>query len=212
MRSYFLLVIFLSAFVVVSCRKDPNIYVKEVRAGVYDSTFHHVQFSTPLELDVQWDSQNLYGFGSDSIDIDANGELDMLIELNLLNEDSLHLLTTTYPEPFPNLRLKTRSNFQVSMTDEYTYTGLGSGIHSIFIARHLYGQRLDTISSWANSPSYGSAIYQENPTSYIPYGDWYYSDTINYIGFRLDGYRIGWVEVDLTDAKNPKFCSYAISL
>ena len=40
-------------------------------------------------------------------------------------------------------------------------------------------------------------------------GPWYNTGPIKYIGFSYKG-RLGWIEVDKSDRRNPKFISYAI--
>ncbi len=197
-----------------SCKKDDVSGVKNTRpmyVGIYDSSFYHHEFVTPLYLSIAWDSLNLYGFGSDSLDVNNDGEIDVTFNLSLLNEDSLHLITG-YPDPFPNLSLVQQSQFEILTYSEYTYTGLGSGLTFYFVKDLIYGEKVDAATEFYNQQHYYDLWY-ENPSTIGPsFGNLYYINSISYIAFRLNGNKFGWIKVDMTDNKNPAFLSFAVQL
>ena len=41
-------------------------------------------------------------------------------------------------------------------------------------------------------------------------GAWYYTSGTRYIAFQIDPFKYGWIEVEITDAENPKILSFAV--
>ena len=199
----------------VSCNKDTVPTIEEdgisentqVYAGVYDSTFSYHQFTTPLEIAMTWDTQNLYGIGYDSLDIDSDGDFDLIFTLNLLNEDSIHLISGM-PNPFPSLHVHSNNGFKVASYDEVFYIGLGQTATATFADRLDLNERIDIISDWDTDLK----MWGENPGGAMmpPFGDWYSATSQNYLAIRLNDDKYGWVEVDASNSKNPKFTGFSI--
>lgn len=123
------------SWIISSCKKDAKtinttnndgalILSNNVYAGIHDTSFNYYELQPALEISIVWDNQNLYGYGSDSLDIDSDGNYDLFITLSLLNEDSLHLLTGM-PNPFPYCRLDSRNGLEIAFYTESFYIGLG---------------------------------------------------------------------------------------
>ncbi len=203
-------------FIIVSCKKEivPNDIstsestsdTAEVYAGVHDTSFHHFEFAVPHGITIVWDAQNLYGTGFDSLDIDLNGTYDLFITLNVLNPDSLHLLTGM-PNPFPSCALNAENGLEVAFYTESFPIGLGQTGTATFVDRLDFNERIDVISDWATNRT----MWSENPggAGTPPFGDWYYASSENYIATKMNGDKYGWIRVDASDPKDPKFVSYA---
>lgn len=199
----------------ISCNKDtvPNVDENnasantEVYAGIYDSTFSYQELGTPLEINMSWDAQNLYGVGNDSLDIDADGSYDLRFTLNLLNEDSLHLVSG-FPNPFPSCFVTSSNGYEVASYEEVFYIGLGQTSTATFADRLDLNERLDLLPEWETNLK----MWGENPggAGTPPFGDWYSATSQNYLAIRLNDDKFGWLEVDASNAKNPKFISFAI--
>jgi hypothetical protein len=198
-----------------SCSKNtgpPPEYIplKTVYAGEYDESYIYYKYQEPLEIRIKWDEQNLYGAGKDSIDLDFNGKYDIWIHLNILNEDSLHLIQG-YPDPFPGCFLKVGQGTEVA-----TYTisypiGHGQYSKASYADTLSQGERIDRITEWYGNPTGGIAMWATHPGGFAPptYGGWYDAKSVKYLGIKQEG-RFGWIKVDATDTHNPKIVSYAL--
>ena len=199
---------------ITSCNKDivPNnndssSTTSEVYAGVYDTTFSYYQFSSPLQIAITWDAQNLYGVGYDSLDLDFDGSYDLHLTLNLLNEDSLHLVSGM-PNPFPSCVLNAENGFEVAFYSESYSLGQGQTATATFADRLDVDERIDVITNWDTNLK----MWGENPggAGNPPFGDWYSASTENYLAIRINNNNYGWIEIDATNPKNPKIVSFAL--
>jgi hypothetical protein len=205
---------------VFSCSKedpvipDPVTPAAEVRAGQYDSTYVHHTFSPPMHIGVIMDSLNLYGFGSDSIDIGGDGSYDLVIGLNYLNMDSLHLLGGGLPSPFPGLYLIPENGLELARCKETFYVGLGTYATAWFADSLAYGERIDTLSNWDSPLPWSTSMWQENPNNGMTpsFGAWYDLGAVRYLGIRMPGERYGWIAVDVRDRNDPVFVGYAVEI
>ena len=198
------------SFLSTSCRKEKTHPLKEVYAGVYDDDFIYRELKPPLEINFVMDSLNLYGFGTDSIDFDMDGQFDILISASILNKDSLHLITGM-PNPFPHYRLDLRNDLQIAFYWETYYVGLGQTASVDFADTLSYQQRIDQITNWEITPFNSQTMWSENPAGGLEpsFGGWYYAKNTKYLGLKLND-RYGWIEVDNTDNFHPRFLRYAI--
>lgn len=212
---YQIAILIIVDLMIVSCNKDTVPLTDEditsanteVYAGVYDTTFSYHEFTSPIEITVSWDSQNLYGVGRDSLDLDSNGTYDLLITLNLLNEDSLHLLNGI-PNPFPSCVLNAQNATEIAYYTETYYIGLGQTATATFADRLDFNERIDLMSTWGESLK----MWSENPggAGTPPYGDWYSATAENYLAFKINDDNFGWIAIDSSSPKNPKILSYAV--
>ncbi len=192
---------------VMSCKKEPTPEVKiaEVYAGVHDASFHYYEFVSPDSISISWDAQNLYGVGSDSLDIDSNGAYDFFISLYIVNQDSLHLLTGV-PNPIPSCVISTKNGLEVAYYIETYAIGLGQTASANFVDRLDYNERIDLISAWHTNIT----MWCEPPGSTLPNGDWYSATTESYMAIKMNGNKYGWIKLNAFDQENPKIISYAI--
>lgn len=207
----------LFTLLVVSCKKDNETNnsnnatpTKNILAGINDGTFSSYDYQPNLEVALVWDAQNLYGAGSDSIDLDMNGSYDLFVVLNVLNNDSTHLLGGALPNPFPVCSMSTSSEFQLAFYTVGYAIGMGQTSSASFIDRLNLSERIDLLTDWRHS----GVLWQQNPGSAgtPPFGDWYSATSSNYIGIKQNGNKYGWIEVDASDPYRPKFVRYVISL
>ena len=213
MRStkFIVLIFILTLF---SCRKDvalvpENNWGTPVYAGVYDSSYYYFEYSTPLELTVVWDSQNLYGLGADSIDLNNDSLYDCYIEMSLVNSDSSHLITG-YPDPFPHLILELNNDLKILSYYKFVYTGGGTGYKLNYVKDLDYGVRVDTLIDYYNYTF--NEMWREIPMNISYYSDMYSIHDTTYMALKFDTDKFGWIKVDMTVPKNPKFLSVAVQL
>lgn len=197
-----------------SCKKDddnPPVNTTIIQAGVYDSAFIYHAFSPALKISINWDSLNLYGFGTDSTDLDTDGNFDLVIDLSVLNYDSIHLLQGL-PNPFPNCRLVPKNGWEIAIYHETYYIGLGQTAVADFTDTLSYGERIDQIPSWYGETQTGIKMWGENPggAGTPSCGGWYYAEGIKYIGLKRADGKYGWIEIDSSDPYHPVFLSYAV--
>jgi hypothetical protein len=214
-RTFFFFFILASSF---SCKKDEKIpdpipvnTTVNVQAGICDSSFTYHVFSPALKIPINWDTLNLYGSGSDSIDLNSDGSFEITILLSLLNYDSIHLLNGNMPNPFPCCKLLLKNDFEIAKYTETFPIGLGQTGTADFADTLLYNENINHISGWSNGGSYGINMWGENPggAGHPSFGGWYSSNSIMYLGLRINGNKYGWIEADLTDKYAPVFIRYA---
>ena len=218
MRSYFFISILLIILTTYACGKDKEPDINDsIQVGFHDDTFIHHEYTPPLELVVVWDSLNLQAYGKKTIHIQtSNGIVDVVMSLNLLNQDSIHLIDSISPEPYPSLMLTWNADFDPIVEFEIIYIGQGHSakVYSIRPLNYIasignnsdFSSRLSSTKKlrlWEIPPSGGG------PSQGLTYGPWYNLSSIKYIGFNNNG-KLGWIKIDNTNRKHPKIISYAI--
>lgn len=208
-----ILLFLLTLGLIFSCKKDENgdfepLFQNTIKAGV---TFA-LQWDTinpNVSLSINWDAQNLYGSGSDSIDIDGDGQYDLLFECSLLNPDSLHLLNGQQPNPHPFFSVKPSNGYLIRLATEVADTAIGSSVTVYWADSIGYESKIKNNDLWSGTTV---NLWQENATSgTISFGPWYNLSETKYIGFnRLN--KLGWIEVDATNRENITFKSLARQL
>jgi len=207
-------------FLIMSCKKDTiieknttsgAISVLEVKAGVQDASFNYHEFPSALEIIIEWDTQNLYGLGFDSLDIDSDGSFDFFISLNTINEDSNHLLTGI-PSSFPSCLLSSSNGLEFAFYTESFPIGLGQNGNTKYVDKLDFEERIDLLSNWQAQQTFGIFMWSENPGGVWmpPFGEWYYASTEKYIAIKMNGDKYGWIKIDASSPKAPKIMSYAI--
>lgn len=146
---------------VVDCG-TPAASIHSIRAGIYDTTFTHVVLSPAFTFNLSWDSQNLYGSGSDSLDLDQDGSVDLFLNISLLNPDSLHLLPGM-PNPFPYFSLTTNGNMEFVQRTETVPAGLGTTVTYHWADTLHYNEEITENSNWYISSAQNIKLWGENP-------------------------------------------------
>ena len=203
-----LLNVLICCVVLSSCNKDkaPPVNNAEasvipVYAGQYDQTFDYYEFNPPYEIAMTWDSLNLYGVGEASFDFNVNGNDDVFLTLKYYNEDSIHLISGL-PSPFPSLVWNSSGGVEVATSMQNFPIGLGQSSTAEFAGRYDLDDRIDQLDSWSESVN----VWAENPggAGAPPFGPWYTASASNYFGYRVNGDKYGWIEMDLSDPKKPE--------
>jgi len=209
-----------------SCKKDDNFPAKQIipkldsiYAGVYDTSFFYHEFPAPILLNIEFDSSMLVADAMDTIQLQFdNSSFELLVNLKILNQDSLFVIAQL--DTFINLKLEIKSydSMWFGISQEKCYVGLGQTTTFYFIAAYSLNEVIMSNSLWS------SQIYNGNiewfsmwnyPTKFggpivgFTGGPWYNTGPIRYIGFNYKR-RLGWIKVDISDRRNPKFISYAI--
>jgi len=211
-KSFRLFVVLLLVALNPACRKqslEPTPFPK-VFAGVHGDSFHFVELDTPRTISVDWDSNFLFGFGIDSLDMDHDGKIDLVFHLSTANYDSAHLWDQTYPFKYPYLSVHPKNGYQITYYMEIVYQGLGQGFTQYFANPLAFENRIDSLINWRTIPT---SLWARNPGSeWGSVGDWHWRGGVVYLGVRKNAMQYGWLAIDNTEVQNPKFMSYALSL
>ena len=170
-----------------------------VYAGVIDENFTVTEFSPPLVIEIIWDKDNIYGFGSLSLDIDENNIIDLVFNVSNYNIDYFQKLQKPdvfnpfTPYYFPSTGITPYDNFEFAFIEVGFYAGLGSYSSSDFVHKMNYQDRIDNLPLWKGNYA---AMFQENPTFIFPFGPWYSADGIYYIGIKKEN-KFGWIEIEM---------------
>ncbi len=181
-----------------------------VFVGLIGSEFSSETFDPPLSIQMTWDEQNLYGFGIDSIDFDADLSFDCFIRVYDLNGDSLHILDTQMPAPFPAVSVELSNGYDLAEETESFPIGMGQSGEAHFAARFEVNANLAIYGAWLEGDTVRRNLWTESPEgSMYPQGPWYEVAAIHYLGFRK-GSREGWIEIDASDYRRPTILRWAM--
>lgn len=181
-----------------------------VYTGLVGIDYDSQTFDPPIDIQLVWDAQNLYGFGIDSLDLDGDLDFDFFLHVSDLNEDSIHLLDGELPNPFPNVKAHTQNGYDLAEYVETYYIGLGQTAEARFGARLDQTYNVAGHDEWAEADTNYRFLWTESPVgSMYPQGPWYNMSAVHYIGIRK-GQREGWVEINAVDYRRPKIMRWAL--
>lgn len=208
MKANYIFLFFLIGFLYHSCKKDnqdefllDSFESSKVYAGVSDTSLFNYTFINPISIDITYDSNNLYGIGSKAIDFDLNGIDDLIIKMNIVNQDSIHLLNGYDPNPFPSCLVESNSSLSVAMVSQQVMSTTHYWCDTI-----VEGQEINSELEWSNI-NVQLDLWKE--TNGVNIGSWSLINGISYIGFKFND-KYGWLEVDATDPLNPIFTKFAM--
>jgi hypothetical protein len=205
----FLLFVLTSFFMLLSCSKD-DIPKKTLLAGDTTAAAFNESYNPPLELELIWDEQNLYGTAIDSLDLNQDQLHDVFFRLIALNPDSIHLLNGEMPNPFPSLYIYGRDSlFETATIAETVYVGLGTTAQFYWVDTLNAGQIIDETLQWKPAQNWGEKLWSENPVSMLTKGPWFEKNQAAFLAFRLRG-AMGWIKMDTYQTDNPKIMSFAL--
>ena len=212
MKANYILLLLLIGFLYNSCKKEnqdefllDSFESVKIYAGVSDTSLLNYIFMNPISVDVIYDSFNLYGSGSQAIDFDLNGVNDLTIVMNLVNQDSIHLLNGSSPNPPPSCSMEISASLSLAMYSEEI-------IVSGYPTTHYWcetineGQEIGTNLEWS---SVNSELNLWKETNGSNVGSWFLVSGVSYIGFKFKD-KYGWLEVDASDPLNPLFTKFAM--
>ena len=204
-------------FIFGSCDKEE--YRTSVRAGIVNTNMLYHEYNTPLKVQFQTDSLIGMKYGTDSIDIDLDGNFDVQISQKIclgcdhsdINDDN-----------FPYVGLVLKNDFDVAYKDVVVYTGLGTTYTIKMVDALLYETRIDKIDNWHNSNdtyyfSYENGqfwLWGDPPSPFWCYGPW--NELVNsemYIGIRkriVTDYKLGWIRLMIYSKDDFEIIGYAI--
>lgn len=187
------------ALLLFSCNKEvdspeENYDDTEVYAGVVGENCDEYDYQPEFSVSISWDSQNLYGTGHDSLDLDFNGTCDVFLSLQILNIDSLHLLNGNLPDPIPSCRIETSDEFELAFYTEYYQIGLGQSASVSYLDCLELSDGIHNITDWRSSGN----MWKEGPGQLgtPPFGKWNQAGSSNFIALRRNGDELGWIEVN----------------
>jgi hypothetical protein len=205
--AYFIIVILVFLF---ACKKEED--KSPVLAGVYDSSFIFNEFNPPLKVNLKLDAQKKFYVGTDSLDIDLDGNFDLIIKQRLYL-DIAKPQYYTY-ETYPYCLLTFRNGLEFSKKIQYYIQGHGTYGTNVGIDTLNYENRIDTISEWSGTVT-NTAMWIEPTSSLVSSnGVWYYlTNSEKYIGIRMNinsRFKYGWIKVNQISRENISFISYAL--
>lgn len=191
-----------------------------IYAGIYDTSFFYHEFPTPILLNIKMDSNMLVADALDTIQLQLNNSsYELLVLLKIINQDSSFVINQMGTFINSRLDLLSYDNMNFAITREEYYIGLGATTTFDFISAYSYNEVIMSNTKWSAQLYNGNDVWfsmWDNPVNPPMWpagyngGPWYvYGPSIRYIGFNYKG-RLGWIKVDISDAYNPKFISYAI--
>jgi hypothetical protein len=205
--------LFLCLLIMAGCKKEDQTPSTLVTLNDNSSSWNIKDFAPAYTFSVDWDPNNLYGSAQDSLDLDDDGQYDVAFHLNLLNQDSIHLLGGGTPSPFPGFNAYS-SGWEIASEKELMYAGLGTVVTFYWIKPLMIGYDLTNHDVWKTSAN----IWQENPIPLqLSFGPWYSIQDIRYIGLKKNRTfgdivlpLYSWIELDCTDRQNPKIVRMAV--
>ncbi|MDY0086614.1 MAG: hypothetical protein RBR84_11895 [Bacteroidales bacterium] len=207
--SFQFLAVFIFTGFLLSCNKD-NIQKKSLIAGDTTDVAVYKSFNPPLEFELIWDEQNLYGNAIDSLDVNQDQLADVFFRLVLLNPDSLHLLNGEMPNPFPSFHIYSHDSvFETATTTETVYVGLGTTTNFYWVDTLNGGQIIDETLQWRPANTWGEKLWSENPVSMLSNGPWFEKNQPAFLAFRIRG-AMGWIKIDTYQTNNPKIIAFAL--
>lgn len=217
----FLNILFL--FILSSCEKEED--RTPVMAGITNTDMLYYEYNPPFELQLQSDSLEEIKSGIDSIDIDLDGNFDILINQRI-NLDWSDNFSRTYLEEdnFPYIGLSLKNDLEVAYKNVPVNVGMGT-INNIQLVDTLnYESRIDRITNWHDSKMdhnsymgfYNGSIWLWGapPSLFWTYGTWYsLKNKDMYIGIRKKtdiDYKLGWIKVKVYSRDKFEILSYSI--
>jgi len=188
----------------MSCKKEKD--VTPLFAGESNADYIINSNANELQPTVVFGIQNTYGRGRTSLDLDSDGQTDLILEITSLNEDSFPFAGT--PHLFDGWRIYFKYDVQIAGTRATTSIGTSFNMAAAFSA----GDRIDTHEVWDDRSDIddhtigwtsGPGVQGASQES------WFHINGIAYVGFKI-GDRYGWLEIDGTVPDEPQFLSYAL--
>jgi len=210
----FLFLIILLIF--VSCKKD-EFSGNVVYAGKFDSTFNYFEFNPPLKVKTELDYTTGFYFGADSLDLNLDGEFDIIISLKMHPNDTIYKVGGIYS--FPYCRFIMKNGFEVAVRNIGYSCHAGSCVEEPFIDALEFDSVISRYPKWSESQN-KQTLWNIIPGNMEYPGGWW--TRINteemYIGVRIKKqgpkktvhYKYGWIKINAVSLKNVSFTSYAM--
>jgi len=224
-RPLLYLVFVFSMIIIVSCEKNndeseddinSSVEIKDsIRAGIYDTSFYYYEFPTPLEMNPVWDTSMLVGYANDLIRLHFGSDsLCINFHLAAINPDSINVIGNNIFVPM--LSVKVHDSVSIYEVTNTYYVGQGCTTDITFAQAFHKHDIIRSDGNWhsnnSNFPSRWLELWAMpiDPGTIANYhgGPWLQL-SIGYLGFKYKN-RLGWIMINNTFPRNPKFISYAI--
>lgn len=196
-----------------SCKIED--YRSVVLAGEYNLNMHYQEYVPPLQVEFKADSliNNLYG--KDSIDIDLDGKIDIVINHIIHTGDTInkHIFNRNN---FPRYSLTLKNGLELANKRELY--GVGKGAYNeIYWADTIhYRCKIDNLDQWSE-PSITNLLWAVPPSGYTGTGGCWYKLTNSemYIAIRRNEnskYKFGWIKIYQATHKKMYIMSSALEI
>lgn len=206
-------------FLLSACNKEEE--RTRIMAGITNSDMLYYEYNPPLELKLQPDLSGEIKFGIDSIDIDLDGDYDIVIRQRMHTNSEL-MYYDYENDNFPYIGLLLKNDFEVAYKNVSVILGQGAFSSIRLVDALYYENRIDKIENWDNSKKNLYAEFQNGqiwlwgdpPTPWFSTGPWFRLNNIEvYIGIRQKTeteYKFGWIKLKVSTRNKFEAISYAI--
>lgn len=209
-----LYLLFFPAF--FSCKSD-DFNASVVLAGKYNSTYLYHEINPPLQIETELDSNSGFYLGTDSIDLNLDGNFDLIINLKTHPNDTIYKVGGIYS--FPYCRLILKNGYELAIRNIGYSCHAGLCVEEPFIDALEFNTEISQYPKWSESVT-KQTLWNIIPGNMeFPRGWWYYAENKEmYIGVRIKEralkksvyYKYGWIKVNALSLKNVSFISYAM--
>jgi len=190
-----------------------------VLAGMYNSFSVYHEYAPHLSVKTELNIKTGFYEGSDSIDLNLDGNFDLIISMRLHPNDTMCEKGGLYY--YPTCRMYLKNGFEVAIKGIPSACGHGICNHAPFIAAFEYGSDLTNFPEWAESGTSETlwSIWPDDFGFKIPGGWWsFVKNEEMYIGVRHKHkgpkntfyFNYGWISVNAVSPQNTLFMSYAM--
>ena len=212
MKTKYILLLFLFSLFYSSCKKEKKEYLLpesfeavKIYAGIDDPSLFNYTFINPMSVRITYDANNLYGRGTTELDLDLDGVTDLTVVLNLINQDSVHLLNGNLPIPAPSCSIQGNSSVAIAIRTEEIEVN-GQITMQDWCDTVSRGREINSDLNWSSTNT--SLMLWKEAVGFT-LGTWSLIEGVSYIGFRFNG-KFGWIEVDATNPYNPLFTKFSM--
>lgn len=199
------LVIFL--VLLFACKKEDEPR-KSVWAGVYDDAMEYTELNPALEIVLKHDSILNVDYGGDSLDIDNDGNYDIIfVQRNQVGNPPVN-------DTYPYYMLRMKNEVEVASKNERYIIGHGQYSTAIWIDTIAYQTNVAAITNWSES-DHIICMWAEPGSLFKPSnGPWYkLFNTERYVAIRKytsSRYCYGWIKVKVVSHERLSFISFAL--
>lgn len=209
MKAIFLYLSILLLFLLACNKDEPK---APVLAGVFNSSMNYKEWNPAFQVTLQHDAMRNMDYGEDSLDINQDGNYDIIIsQKNLLGNPSANANSNDI-YPFYNLSVK--NGVAIAVIKETNFTVINRLSNAFWVDTIAYKANLGDITGWSDNFT-NILSYATPPTVFFGYdGPWYgLSNKEKYIAMRIHTnlrYRYGWIKIHVTSPQKISIISYAL--
>jgi len=197
-----------------SCNKDDDPIEETISAGVYDHNFYYHKLNPVFDLNPVLENGKICYNAADSLMLVFGADSAWLhLKLKYVNPDSLKDINQSDTFILQLLSIRANGDFLFGKNKRSYYAGLGMNATLSFVTDYrnnepIGGQGQEFFSGYKWQNMWEKPAPPPDLTHYDG-GNWFKDNFTAYIGFKYKG-RLGWIEVEMTDAYSPRIISYAL--